>query len=154
MHIHFRNAFAAALALLLVSTAALAGSDLVVKSSPHSVAQTLDRLEAVMKKKGITIFTRIDHAAGAMKVGVEMAPTQVLIFGSPKMGTPLMQSDRRIGIDLPLKVLAWRDDAGKVWVAYNNPSYLAARHGINDKQKVFAKMTGALNNLTNAAIKP
>ncbi len=140
--------------VLLFPVAASAGGDLIVKQSPHSVTVTLDKLEAVMKKKGITIFARIDHATGAKKVGADMAPTQVLIFGNPKMGTPLMQSNRTIGIDLPLKVLAWKGADGKVRLAYTKPAVLAKRHAIGDRAKVFQKMTGALNKLTNAAIKP
>lgn len=151
--------FAAALTVFLLSTTVATNAQahddgLVVKASPHGVTATLDRLEAIMKKKGLTIFARVDHAAGARKVGMDMAPTQLLIFGNPKMGTPLMQSNRRMGIDLPLKALAWQDDTGQVWLAYNKPAYLAARHGIEDRDKVFAKMTGALDKLTDAAIKP
>lgn len=131
-----------------------AQGDLVVKASAHGVAETLDRLEAIFKKKGITVFARVDHAAGARKVGKDMAPTQLLIFGNPKIGTPLMLSNRTIGIDLPLKVLAWKDAAGKVWLAYNDPAYLKGRHGITDRDKVFAKMTGILAKLTDAATKP
>ncbi len=135
----------------LVSASAQAGDNLVVKQSAHSVAATLDRLEAILKKKGLTIFARVDHAAGAKKAGMAMKPTQLLIFGNPKMGTPLMLSNPRIGIDLPIKVLAWQDRAGSVWLAYNDPGYLKSRHGIGDRDAVFGKMTGALGKLTGAA---
>lgn len=134
-------------------SAAQAGEGLVVKTSPHSVGKTLDRLEAIFAKKGITVFARVDHAAGAAKVGQKMEPTQLLIFGNPKLGTPLMQSQRKIGIALPLKVLAWKAD-GKVQIAYTKPSQLARRYGVVDQDAILAKMAGALNNLTNAAIKP
>ncbi len=129
-----------------------AGEGLVVKSSPYSVSETLDRLEGIFKKKGITVFARVDHAAGAAKIGKTMEPTQLLIFGNPKLGTPLMESQRKIGIALPLKVLAWEAN-GKVNIAYTKPSQLARRYGVVDRDPVLAKMAGALNNLTNAAIK-
>ena len=130
-----------------------AQDNLVVKESAHSVSGTLDRLEAILKKNGLTIFARIDHAGGAKKAGIDMKPTQLLIFGNPKMGTPLMQSNRRIGIDLPVKVLAWQEDDGSVRIAYNDPVYLKNRHGIDDRDAVFGKMTGALGKLTDAAIR-
>lgn len=129
-----------------------AKDNLIVKKSAHSVADTLDRLEGILKKRGLTIFARVDHAAGAKKADMEMKPTQLLVFGNPKMGTPLMLSNRRIGIDLPIKVLAWEDDQSVVWIAYNDPAYLKSRHGISDKDPVFGKMTGALGKLTDAAI--
>ncbi|MBT4703610.1 MAG: DUF302 domain-containing protein [Rhodospirillaceae bacterium] len=136
-----------------VATSAHANDALVVKTSPHSVSKTLDKLEAIFKKKGITVFARIDHAAGAAKVGVKMLATQLLIFGNPKLGTPLMQSQRKIGLALPLKVLAWESD-GKVKIAYTKPTLLAKQYNVVDRDKVFAKMAGALDKLTNAAIKP
>ena len=106
-----------------------------------------------MQKKGLTIFARVDHAAGAKKAGLDMKPTELLIFGNPKMGTPLMLAKRTIGVDLPLKALAWQDDAGKVWLGYIDPAALKARHGLAGRDEVFKKMTGALDKLTNAAIK-
>lgn len=131
---------------------AQAGEGLVVKTSPYGVGETLDRLEAIFKKKGITVFARIDHAAGAAKIGKTMPATQVLIFGNPNLGTPLMESQRKIGIALPLKVLAWEEN-GTVKIAYTKPSQLARRYGVVDRDPVLAKMAGALDNLTNAAIK-
>lgn len=129
-----------------------ANDNLVVKQSAHSVGETLDRLEAILKKRGLTIFARVDHAAGAKKAGMAMKPTQLLLFGNPKMGTPLMQSNVRIGIDLPIKVLAWQDHKDAVWIAYNDPAYLKSRHAITDRDPVFGTMTGALGKLTDAAI--
>jgi len=107
----------------------------------------------VFKKKGVTVFARVNHAAGAKKIGAKLPPTEVIIFGNPKIGTPLMQSDQHIGIDLPLKVLAWRDKKGKVMIAYNDPRFLAKRHHIENRDKVFKGMAGALNKLTDAALK-
>ena len=142
-----------AVSLLPLVSAAQAGDDLIVKESPHSVPKTLDRLSVILEKKGITVFARIDHAAGAKKVEQSLRPTQVLIFGNPKLGTPLMTANQRIGIDLPLKALAWEDKAGKVWLAYTKPSTLQDRFNIDGRDEVFKKMTGALDKLTSAALK-
>ncbi len=131
----------------------MAGAGMIVKQSAYSVSKTLDKLEAILKKKGITVFARVDHTAGAEKVGLKLLPTQLLVFGAPAIGTPLMQSSRSIAIDLPMKALVWEDTAGKVWLAYNAPRYLAKRHHINDRKKVFAKMGGALAKMTDAATK-
>lgn len=131
--------------------AASAPNGLIVKASSHSVSETIDRLEEIVKKKGITVFLRLDHAAGAKKVGKSLRPTELLIFGNPKLGSPLMMSNQSVGIDLPLKAIAWEDNSGKVWLAYNNPEYIAQRHQIEDQQKVIKKMTGALNKFTDYA---
>jgi uncharacterized protein (DUF302 family) len=97
--------------------------------SRYSVLETLERLQAILKEKGVTVFALIDHSGEAAKVGLEMRPTQLLIFGSPKGGTPLMVAAPRLAIDLPLKALAWQDEQGKVWLSYNSPEYLQERHG-------------------------
>jgi len=123
----------------------------VLKKSAYSVDETLNRLEAVLKKKGITIFARVDHKAGAKNVGLAMQPTQLLIFGNPKMGTPLMNESRLMGLDLPMKALAYQDDAAQVWLAYLNPDELQQRHNIKN-QKIINKMKQALNGLTNKAL--
>jgi uncharacterized protein (DUF302 family) len=101
---------------------------LVSVASKYSVKDSIERLEADLKAKGITIFARIDHAAGAASVAMRLRPTELLIFGNPKAGTPLMQANQTIGIDLPLKMLAWQDTEGKVWITYNDLSWLARRH--------------------------
>ena len=137
--------------LLALPGAAGAENGLVIKQSSFSAVETLDRLQAVLEKKGLTIFTRIDHSAGAGKAGMALPPTQLLIFGNPKMGTPLMASTRSVGIDLPMKVLAWEDEDGKSWIAYNRPDYLAGRHGITDQVEIVNKMSGALDKFTNLA---
>ena len=98
--------------------------------SRHDVKVTVDRLEAAAKAKGLTIFARIDHAAGARIVGLTLRPTELLIFGNAKGGTPLMQLQQTIAIDLPLKILVWEDAQGKVWVSYNTPEYLQERHSL------------------------
>src|SRR3982075_652192 len=97
--------------------------------SPYSVPDTLARLESILKERGLTIFARVDHSGEAEKAGLKMRPTQLLIFGSPKGGTPLMVAAPRLAIDLPLKALAWQDEQSKVWLSYNSPEYLQQRHG-------------------------
>jgi uncharacterized protein (DUF302 family) len=109
---------------------AMAPDGLITSSSPFDPHETMDRVAAAVTKRGITILARIDHAAAAAKVGLKLRPTEVLIFGNPVAGTPLMQAAQTIGIDLPLKMLVWQDDAGKTWLAYNDPRWLAKRHGI------------------------
>lgn len=98
-------------------------------ASPYSVPETLQRLETLLQSKGLKIFARIDHSGEAAKVGLEMHPTQVLLFGSPKGGTPVMLATPSVAIDLPLKALVAEDDQGKVWITYNDPEYLQKRHG-------------------------
>ena len=105
---------------------------LITIRSQSSVKATIDRLEASLGESGVGIFARIDHRAGAISAGMSLRPTEVLIFGNPKAGTPLMQAKQTIGIDLPLKVLAWEDASGNVWITYNDPAWLAARHGLGD----------------------
>lgn len=140
-------------AFLTLAAPARADHHMIVKQSPYSVAKTLDRLKAVLEKKGITVFARIDHAAGAKKVGMSLRPTELLIFGNPKLGTPLMMANQQIGLDLPLKALAWEDASGIVHLAYTKPKELEDRYDIDDRDEVFKKMTGALDKLTNAALK-
>jgi len=137
--------------LLLMPIARAADNGLITMKSPHSVDATLDRFEKAVKSKGMTVFTRIDHTAGANKVDLELRPTKVLIFGNPKIGTLLMQSNQTAAIDLPLKLLAWEDESGQVWIAYNDPGYLVQRHNISDRDAVVAKMRKALGNFTAMA---
>src|SRR6476620_5578992 len=108
----------------------MSADGLITLKSRHGPKETMDRLEAAVKAKGLTVFARIDHAAGAAQVGRPLRPTELLIFGSAKAGTPLMQANQEIGIDLPLKALVWEDAAGKTWLSYNDPSWLAKRNGL------------------------
>lgn len=140
--------------LLWISPLHAENNKMITKLSKHSVAVTLDRLEAGLQEKGIGVVARVDHAAGAKKVDMALKPAQVLIFGNPKLGTPLMQSNPEIGLDLPLKVLAWEDAAGKVWVGYTAPADLVARYRIGDRAEVVQKMTGVLDALTTQATQP
>lgn len=130
-----------------------AGDGLIVKDSDFGVVKTLDRLGIALERAGITVFSRIPHDKGAAKVGLTLAPTQTMIFGNPKLGTPLMQSNPAIGLDLPLKAVAWETADGKTKIAYTDPAWLAKRYNITDKDQVFGKMTGALNKFTDMATK-
>ena len=125
---------------------------LITLASNHPVRETMDRLEAVLREKGITIFARIDHAAGAAEVGLPLHPTEVLIFGAAKGGTPLMQAVQTIGIDLPLKALVWQDASGVTWLSYNDPGWLAQRHGLGSGVAAAVNgMTAALAAVAKAA---
>jgi uncharacterized protein (DUF302 family) len=132
---------------------AQAAEGLITKTSNHSVQKTMDRFEKIVRDKGFNVIARVDHAAAAIKIGAALQPTELLIFGNPKLGTKLMQSTQTIGIDLPLKVLIWEDEKGAVTLSYNDPAWLKKRHGITDRDKVFTQMAGALNTFSDAAVK-
>jgi uncharacterized protein (DUF302 family) len=108
----------------------MSDAGLITIASSRSVKETIDRLEAAAVAAGLKIFARIDHRAGAESVGLPLRPTELVIFGNPKGGTPLMQDRQLAGIDLPVKALAWQDEAGRVWLSYNDPAWLAERHGL------------------------
>jgi uncharacterized protein (DUF302 family) len=112
--------------------------------SPYPLPETLRRLESLLQARGLAIFARIDHSGEAEKAGLKMRPTQLLIFGSPKQGTPLMVTSPTLAIDLPLKALAWEDASGKVWLSYNTPEYLKQRHNIPDELPKNISGVGAL----------
>jgi len=137
----------------LVSFAS-AESGLISVKSTHDVTTTADRLETILKEKGMNVFIRINHAEGAKKVGKDLRPTELLIFGNPNVGTPLMQCAQSVAIDLPQKALIWQDDAGQVWLTYNDPQYLAERHGIMGCGEVLQKVANALSNFAKAATQP
>jgi uncharacterized protein (DUF302 family) len=126
---------------------------LITVTSPHTAAQTMTRLEALVKERGLNVFARVDHAAGAAKVGKTLRPTELLIFGNPQGGTPLMECAQTAGIDLPLKALVWQDEAGKVMLSYNDPEYLAKRHGAASCP-VVENLKKALTGLAQATIAP
>ena len=130
---------------------ALADGGIVSVPSRHDVATTTDRLVAALEKRGVTVFARIDHAAGARKVGKSLPPTQLVIFGNPKLGTPLMQCARSTGIDLPMKALIWRDADGGVWFSYNEARYLDERHGLGECGHVVKKVANALQSFAGLA---
>ena len=118
------------MAAAAISPDASADNGVVNVASSHSVSETIDRLESLARSKGLTVFARIDFSGDATRAGLAMPPTQMLIFGSPKAGTPLMLAAPSVAIDLPLKALAWQDGGGRVWVSYNAPEYLKSRHGL------------------------
>jgi uncharacterized protein (DUF302 family) len=125
---------------------------LMTLPSAHGAKQTMDRLAAEVKAKGLTVFARIDHAAGTKEAGMALRPTELLIFGDARGGTPLMQVNQTIGIDLPLKALVWEDAGGKVWLSYNEPAWLAHRHGEGpDVAKVTDQLAAALAALAKGA---
>ncbi len=127
-------------AVVATAPARADGDGLVVKPSAHGVIETVDRLERVLAEKGITVMA-----------DAKLAPTELLVFGNPSLGTPLMQSQPTTGIDLPMKALVYEDQDGRVWLAYNDPAWLATRHSIKDRDEIIQKMSGALDQLTDAA---
>src|SRR5262249_22063140 len=142
-------------AIVIIPSLAWTGNDrMVVKKSSHSVAATLDRLWEGLKTRGIGITARVDHRAAAENVGQTLQPTQLLLFGTPKVGTPLLQSNRRIGVSRPRKVRAWEDDNGQVWLAYVKPEVLKSEYSVDGHDDTFREMGHALEKLTDEAIKP
>jgi uncharacterized protein (DUF302 family) len=146
-----RAAFAAFFILLTGILAATAADDLVTLESPHSAAVTADRLEAAAQAAGATVFARIDHAGGAASIGATLEPTILVIFGNPKIGTPVLQADRRAGLDLPIRVLIW-EEGGATKLAYLDGAGLGARHGIEGADEALQAISGALQKLTGAAV--
>lgn len=137
--------------MLLALGPATANQNIKTIESKYSVSETLDRLTKILESKGIKVMARVDHAGGAKSAGLELPATQLLIFGNPKLGTPLMQANRLMGLDLPMKALAWQDKAGKVFLSYTTPAALKQRNGIDGLDKIFGTMTKALAGLTAAA---
>lgn len=128
-----------------------------LRTIPSSLGpkETMDRFETEVKAKGMVVFARLDHAGGAAAVGLTLRPTELLIFGNARGGTPLMQSNQTIGIDLPLKALVWEDASGKTWLSYNDPAWLARRHGLGaEADPAVAAMGNALSTAAKAAASP
>jgi len=150
----FASIFTVVTALFASIPAAQAVDGLIVVESPHDVATTIDKLETVLGSKGMNVFGRVNHAANAAKVDLELRPTELLIFGNPKAGTPLMLCSQSIAIDLPQKMLAWQDENGQVFLGYNDPAYLKSRHSSEGCDKVFDNISGALANFAKAATAP
>ena len=137
-----------------MSAGELADADLVTLPSAHGAAQTVERLKSLLSQKGIHLFADIDHAAGAEKVGLALRPTQVLVFGNPKAGTPLMQARQTVGLDLPLRVLVWEDSEGKVWLTYRRVADLARAHHITGHDATVKALDDGLAALARAAASP
>src|ERR1700681_3079617 len=119
--------------------------------SRFGTKETMDRLEAEIRAQGMRVFARIDHAAGAAEAGLELRPTELIIFGNVRGGTPLMQSVQTAGIDLPLKALVWEDASDTTWLSYNEPSWIARRHGVANAEPVVSKMSAALSAMSRKA---
>jgi uncharacterized protein (DUF302 family) len=124
---------------------------LITVPSHFGPKETMDRLEAEIRANGMGVFARIDHAAGAAKAGLTLRPTELIIFGNARGGTPLMQSVQTLGIDLPLKALVWHDAGDKTWISYNKPSWIAQRHGVVNAEPVVSKMSQLLSAITTRA---
>ena len=149
-----RHIFFALITIFFIVSTAAAGNGLISVKSSHDVKATADRLESILNQKGMTVFIRINHAAGARKVAKTLRPTELVVFGNPKVGTPLMQCSQSVAIDLPQKALIWQDDKGQVWLSYNDPNYLAQRHGLTGCAQVIEKVEKALSNFAKAATMP
>jgi uncharacterized protein (DUF302 family) len=143
-----------ALSALLFSLAPAAAKEpgLTVLESKLSVKDTGDKLVKALEEKGLKVAARIDHAAGAKAAGLDLPPTEVILFGNPKLGTPLMQSQRTAGLDLPMKILIWQDDKGKTQLGYLSPAQLKRRYAIKGNDEIIKTMTGALDAFAKAAI--
>ncbi len=138
---------------ILIAVSVHAGEPgLATRPSRHTVAETIDHLEAVVRSKGMTVFARIDHAEAARKAGLSMPPATLLIFGNPKGGTPLMKASPTTAIDLPLKALAWEDAEGKVWLTYNRADYLKERHDIRGSDELLETLEKGLDAMTKRAV--
>jgi uncharacterized protein (DUF302 family) len=145
-------AFALTAMIGLLVVQAMAADGLITVKSSFGPEETMKRYEAEVHAKGLTVFAHVDHAAGAAAVGLPLRPTDLLIFGNAKGGTPLMQAEQTIGIDLPLKALVWQDASGATFVSYNDPAYLAHRHGLDDSANpAVTAMSGALKAIAAKA---
>jgi uncharacterized protein (DUF302 family) len=148
----FTKTFALLLLFLPVTLHASTGPDGSISIlSQFSVEKTADRFEGLLKAKGLTLFARVNHSANASAVNMELRPTELIIFGNPKLGTPLMQCQQTVGLDLPQKLLVWENNKGEVWLTYNAPTYVQKRHNIKACGEVLTKITKALAGLTLAA---
>lgn len=138
-------------ALIAAVPSAYAKDGVLILQSPYGVGETMDRLEKVVKERGLKVFARIDHAAGAASVGKSLRPTQLIIFGNPQGGTPFMECAQSVGIDLPLKALAWEDESAQVWLGYNDPAFIGMCHGVPECP-VIEKLRKALAGMTEASV--
>ncbi len=138
-------------ACLCLPVTGFAAEGMITLKSDHSVSATADKLESLLKQKGMTVMNRISHSDGASGVGLELRPTELVIFGNPKVGTPLMQCAQSVAIDLPQKALIWEDSEGVVWLGYNDPEYLKQRHNIEGCDEATEKVKGALAGFAKAA---
>ena len=136
---------------LVFSSSIMAVESLISVKSNYTVKQSADRFEKLLEKKGLTMFARINHGKNAANVNLQLAPTEVIIFGNPQVGTPLMQCSKTVAIDLPQKMLFWIDEQGQNWLSYTNPESLKERHNITDCDQVITKISSVLGKLSLAA---
>lgn len=139
------------LLIIFIPVSLMAAEGVVNVQSAFNVKKTADRMENILQKKGMTVFKRINHSAAAAKVGIELRDTELIIFGNPKVGSPLMKCQQSIAIDLPQKALIWENDENEVWISYNNPGYLEKRHAVAGCEKVLLKVEKALAGISKAA---
>lgn len=148
-----KRTFLAAAAIAFVAAPAVAAEGLVNVQSEFDVEETANRMESILEEKGLTLFNRIKHSEAAAGVGIELRDTELIIFGNPKVGSPLMQCQQSVAIDLPQKALIWEDEEGEVWISYNDPAYLEARHDIEGCEEVIENIGNALNGIAESASK-
>ena len=146
-----KRACLAALLVLLPAIPVMAAEGVINVKSDFSVEETANRFERILNEKGMTIFQRVRHSDGAANVGIELRETELFIFGNPKVGSPLMQCQQSVAIDLPQKALIWEDGDAQVWISYNDPRYLEQRHEISGCEEVISKIEKALSGITAAA---
>jgi uncharacterized protein (DUF302 family) len=146
-----KKACLAAVLVLFPAVPVMAAEGVIDVKSAFDVEETANRLEGLLNEKGMTIFERIKHSDGAANVGIELRATELFIFGNPKVGSPLMQCQQSVAIDLPQKALIWEDGDAQVWISYNDPRYLEQRHGISGCEEVISKIEKALSGITAAA---
>ncbi len=137
--------------VLLYAFPSMAANGVISVQSDFDVEETADRLENILKEKGMTVFNRIDHSEGASSVGIDLRDTVLLIFGNPKVGSPLMKCQQVAALDLPQKALIWKDAEDAVYVSYNDPKYVQMRHNVTGCEEVLAKIEKALSTFTKAA---
>jgi len=147
-------ALAAAFVVSAAGIATAQAPDLIVKKSAHDVAATVQRLQAAIAERGAKVVAIVDHAAAAKAAGMELRPTTAIMFGNPKLGTPMMQASQQSGLDLPLRMVVWQDADGAVQIGYWNPAKLTATHGIAGQEDTVKTMTGALAGISEQAAKP
>jgi uncharacterized protein (DUF302 family) len=142
-----------ALMILSIAISVEAADGVVNVQSTFNVEKTADRIESLLKEKGMTVFNRIKHSESADNIGIDLRDTELIIFGNPKVGSPLIKCQQSVAIDLPQKALIWKDGVGKVWITYNNPIYLTKRHNITGCEEVILKIEKALASIAKSASK-
>jgi uncharacterized protein (DUF302 family) len=140
-----------AISAMLIAVPSFGAEGVVTRRSAHSVEETMNRLEQAVRARDLVVIARVDHAGAAQRAGLALRPTQLLIFGHPRSGTPLMARAQTVGIDLPLKALVWQDEQGQVWLGYNDPAWLAQRHGLTEPAQILQAIKTTLEALAGSA---